>query len=167
MYIKKFDKGEFIVTFVVFLWIFVVNVAAVIIGIESWPMFFVAILFFLLGNDTKQIPKILCGAVLGLILAVMLAVGLQILAPSMGILGAFALLIFIILAIIILGGTVLPVACNNCAFAYLTIAAIRIEEFTFGGILNNFLVLIIGGAIILGGALLCMNFTIKALTPKS
>lgn len=40
---------------------------------------------------------------------------------------------------------------NPYAFAYLTIAAIDIWNLTFSDILNNLIMLYVGGAIILGG----------------
>ncbi|MDR1539228.1 MAG: hypothetical protein LBU32_14765 [Clostridiales bacterium] len=167
MYFKKTSKGEIIVCSCIMLWIFIVNIISVIMSLVSWPLFFVTILFFLLGMDKKNIAQIFCGGALGLILALGLAVGLNALAPAIGILPAFAILIFLALAIIIIGGAVAPVCCNNIAFAYLTAATISIEKISPGSILNNLLVLIIGGAIILAGSILAYQLGIKLVTPKT
>jgi hypothetical protein len=174
MNFKKATKPELIVTSCVLLWIFIVNVACVIFGITSWPMFFVTIFFFLLGMDKKNIPSIFFGGALGLVLALLLAIGLGVFGGSLGV---FAILIFIELAIIILGGTVAPVCCNNIAFAYLTAATINLGKAVYGAsgtaidplgaMLNNLLVFIVGGAIILGGSLLALGLGMKIVTPKA
>ena len=57
------------------------------------------------------------------------------------------------LAVIILGGTVCPVACNNVAFAYLTVATVNFEAITPALIGYQMAVFWVGGAIILGGSL--------------
>ena len=69
--------------------------------------------FFALGADKKNIPSIFAGGSLGLLAALGLHAGTFGLAPSLGALGAFSLSIGVVLAVIILGGTVCPVACNN------------------------------------------------------
>jgi hypothetical protein len=173
MHFKKATKPELIVTSCILLWIFIVNVACVILRVNSWPMFFVTIFFFLLGGDKKNIPTIFCGGALGLLLALLLAVGLAAFGEG---LGAFAVIIFIELAIIILGGTVAPLFCNNIAFAYLTAATIHLGKTVYNGealvdplqgLLMNFVVLIVGGAIILGGSLLAYGIGVKLATPKA
>ncbi|MDR1638937.1 MAG: hypothetical protein LBC41_02970 [Clostridiales bacterium] len=166
MNFKKATKPELIVTSCVLLWIFIVNVACVMFGIVSWPMFFVTIIFFLLGMDQKNILSIFCGGALGLVLALLLALGLGVFGAG---LGSFAILIFIELAIIILGGTVAPVCCNNIAFAYLTAATINLGTSAnpIGDMLNNLLVFIVGGAIILAGSLFALKIGMKIVTPKA
>jgi hypothetical protein len=167
MFFKKATKPEVVVSFCIFVWIFIVNVAALALNIVSWPLFFVTIFYFILGNDKKNIPSIFCGGVLGLVLALLLALGLNGLAPAIGVLPAFAILIFIELGLIIMGGTICPLFCNNIAFAYLTAATIVFGNVNPISILNNLLVLIIGGAIILGGSLLAFNIGVKLVTPKA
>lgn len=156
-YFKKPHKEELIVTAAVLIWIFIVNLAAVVLIGTSWPMFLVTIFFFALGADIKNIPNIFAGGTLGLVAAYGLAAGLAVLSPIIGSMQAFALLIGLILTVIILGGVVCPVACNNVAFAYLTAATIHIEGVTLGSTGYDLLVLWIGGAIILGGSLAAMK----------
>ena len=61
------------------------------------------------------------------------------------------------LAVIILGGTVCPVACNNVAFAYLTVATVNFEAITPAVIGYQMVVFWVGGAIILGGSLVAAS----------
>ncbi len=150
---QKPSRHQFIVTSCVLVWIFIVNVAAIALGIAGWPLFFVTIFFFALGADMKNVPSIFVGGTLGLIAALGLHAGTFGLAPSLGLLGAFSVSIAIVLAVIILGGTVCPVACNNVAFAYLTVATVNFEAITPALIGYQMAVFWVGGAIILGGSL--------------
>lgn len=150
---QKPDRHHVIVTASVLVWIFIVNVAAVALGIAGWPLYFVTIFFFALGADMKNIPMIFAGGTLGLVAALALYAGTFGLAPYMGLLGAFALSIGVILTVIILGGTVCPVVCNNAAFAYLTVATVNFEEITPALIGYQMAVFWVGGIVILGGSL--------------
>ena len=150
---QKPDRHHFIVTSCVLVWIFIVNVAAIALGIAGWPLFFVTIFFFALGADMKNVPSIFAGGTLGLLAALGLHAGTFGLAPALGLLGAFSVSIGIVLAVIILGGTVCPVACNNVAFAYLTVATVNFEAITPALIGYQMAVFWLGGAVILGGAL--------------
>ena len=149
----KPTRHQVIVTSCVLAWIFLVNVAAVALGITAWALYFVTIFFFALGADKKNIPSIFAGGSLGLLAALGLHAGTFGLAPSLGALGAFSLSIGVVLAVIILGGTVCPVACNNVAFAYLTVATVNFEAITPAVIGYQMVVFWVGGAIILGGSL--------------
>ena len=103
---QKPSRHQFIVTSCVLVWIFIVNVAAVALGIAGWPLFFVTIFFFALGADMKNVPSIFAGGTLGLIAALGLHAGTFGLAPSLGLLGAFSVSIAIVLAVIILGNII-------------------------------------------------------------
>ena len=150
---QKPSRHQFIVTACVLVWIFIVNVAAIALGVTGWPLYFVTIFFFALGADMKNVPSIFAGGTLGLVAALGLHAGTFGLAPSLGLLGAFSVSIAIVLAVIILGGTVCPVACNNVAFAYLTVATVNFEAITPALIGYQMAVFWVGGAIILGGTL--------------
>ena len=150
---QKPNRHQVIVTTCVLIWIFIVNVAAIALGVTGWPLYFVTIFFFALGADMKNVPSLFAGGTLGLIAALGLHAGTFGLAPSLGLLGAFSVSIAIVLAVIILGGTVCPVACNNVAFAYLTVATVNFEAITPAVIGYQMVVFWVGGAIILGGSL--------------
>ena len=150
---QKPNRHQVIVTTCVLIWIFIVNVAAIALGVTGWPLYFVTIFFFALGADMKNVPSIFAGGTLGLIAALGLHAGTFGLAPSLGLLGAFSVSIAIVLAVIILGGTVCPVACNNVAFAYLTVATVTTEPIPPADIGYPRAVAWVGGAIILGGSL--------------
>ena len=151
----------------VLVWIFIVNVAAIALGVAGWPLYFVTIFFFALGADMKNVPSIFAGGTLGLLAALGLHAGTFGLAPSLGLLGAFSVSIGIVLAVIILGGTVCPVACNNVAFAYLTVATVNFEAITPAVIGYQMAVFWIGGAIILGGSLAAATLGGKLAGPHA
>lgn len=150
---KKTNENEIIILSIVCFWIFVVNIAGAVLGLTGWPMYFVPIFFFIQGADVKKIPSIFIGATLGLAAAYFLVTGLHAFTPVIGLVPAFIILIAIVLAVIIVGGSVLPIACNNVAFGYLTACTINLESITFSSICNNILVLYIGGGIMLAGAI--------------
>ena len=153
---QKPNRHQVIVTTCVLIWIFIVNVAAIALGVTGWPLYFVTIFFFALGADMKNVPSIFAGGTLGLIAALG-----STRAPLPGALpgaaGAFSVSIAIVLAVIILGGTVCPVACNNVAFAYLTVATVNFEAITPAVIGYQMVVFWVGGAIILGGSLVAAS----------
>lgn len=162
---KKTNKAELTITSCIFVWILIVNIIAGALGLVSWPMFFVTIFFFTMGADPKNIPSIFIGGTIGLAFAYLLALGLDKLTPIIGLYATFLPLITIVLGVIIIGGTVWPVGFNNIAFAYLTVAAINIFELKLSDILNNLVMLYVGGGIILGGVVL-MNMLGGKLVAK-
>jgi hypothetical protein len=208
-YFKKPDKGTVLVTGAVFLWVFVVNVSSVSFifpaidrvltasgkffpnvynsfSTPTWPMFFVTILYFVMGNDPKRIPEILCGGVFGFLMDLLLFWAIwQLMAQSAVFRGepgllefhyAFIPVIFVILGLIIMGGTVCPLIFNNAAFTYLIAGSISIGKFYYtpDGIQlyareigNNFLVFLIGGGIFLAGCILIQKLLIQWLTAQA
>ena len=88
---QKPDRHHLIVTSAVLVWIFIVNVAAVALGIAGWPLFFVTIFFFALGADMKNIPSIFVGGTLGLVAALALYMGTFGLASSLAATGLLIL----------------------------------------------------------------------------
>lgn len=164
---KKAKKEEVFVSFFVFLWILFANIAAVALQIQSWPMFFVMVFFVIMKSDVKKIPDIFVGGAVGLLAAVGLKYGLSALTPLIGDFGAFILLISVILGVIIIGNNFCPVAFNNIAFGYLAVATIHLEELTFSSVVNNLLVLFIGGGIVIAGAIFITKMCIRFLVKRS
>lgn len=165
MYLKKPNKGELIVMTAILVWFVIVNIIAVIMGIVGWPMFFVTIFFFTLHSDMKQVPNIFCGGTMGLLMAYALKIGLEVFTPMIGDLAAFTLVITLILGLILIGGTFAPVVFNNVAFAYMTVATTSLHTMTFASIMNNILVLLVGGGLILAGTLGFMKVVMNMM-PK-
>jgi hypothetical protein len=208
-FFKKPDMGTVIVTGGVFIWVFIVNILCVsfifpaidvvlsasgkfypntynAFSTPTWPMFFVTILYFIMGNDTKRIPEILFGGLFGFLMNLLLFLATwQLMGQSAVFRGepgllefkyAFIPVIFVILGVIILGGTVCPVVCNNAAFAYLIAGSISIGKFYYtpNGIElyareigNNVLVFLIGGGIFLLGCILIQKLLIGWLTAQA
>lgn len=152
--IKHPSKAEIISSIAILFWIFIVNIGALVFTtLPAWPMFFVTIFFFTMGADVKNIPSIFLSGLAGIVFAWSLIKLLAVMAPIMGEFPATAILLFAVLAIIIVSGNFLPGVFNNIAFAYLTICAIDmsiVEERFLGWMAMH----LVGGAIILGGALL-------------
>ncbi|MDR2833400.1 MAG: hypothetical protein LBV67_06775 [Streptococcaceae bacterium] len=171
-YFKKADKTEIIINSCVAVFMTIINVAASYLGVIGWPMWFVTISFFLMNGDLKKAPHVFVGGTLGIFLSWGLVSGLNFLTPILGPVPAFALLIFIVLFAIIVGGSWVPVAFNNIAFAYLTVATVTLTQKANGlalhptmtniqVVIDELLVLFVGGAIILGGALLFIKIGTK------
>lgn len=208
-YFKKPDKGTVLVTGAVFLWVFIVNILCVsfifpaidtiltasgkfypnvynTFSTPTWPMFFVTILYFIMGNDPKRAPEIFFGGLFGFLMTLLLFwTTWQLMGQSAvfrgepGILEfkyAYIPVIFVILGLIIMGGTVCPVICNNASFAYLVASSISIGKFYYAPngmelyareIGNNVLVFLVGGGIFLIGCILIQKMLIKWLTAQA
>lgn len=153
MAVRKPSKQELVTSIGIFIWILLVNIAAPLItSVPPWPMFFVTIFFFTLGGDPKNISMIFASGFVGLFSTFVLFKLLGVFAPTFGELPTTLVILTFILGLIIIGGCYFPICLNNITFAYLTIATINPEiiESHFVGWTLMFL---IGGAIILGGAL--------------
>lgn len=156
---KKTNKESLITSTVILFWIFLVNVVApMLTSVPTWPMYFVTIFFFTMGGDKKNIAMIFLSGALGIIFAYALIHIATALMPFTGEALAVPIILFIILALVIVGGEVLPIVFNNITFAYLTIATIDITK--IDTLLTHWLLMLfIGGGIILCGALLCIKVT--------
>lgn len=208
-YFKKPDKGTVLVTGAIFLWVFIANVSCVSFifpvidkaltasgkffpnvynsfSTPTWPMFFVTILYFIMGNNPKKSLEIFCGGLFGFLMTLLLFWATwQLMGQSAVFRGepgllefkyAFIPVIFVILGVIIMGGTVCPLVFNNAAFTYLIAGSISIGKFYYtpNGIElytreigNNVLVFLIGGGIFLGGCMLIQKLLIQWLTAQA
>ena len=150
--LRKATGQEVFVSSFVFIWIFIVNIAApMITSAPTWPMYFVTIFFFTMGGDVKKISSIFLSGAMGIFFAWMLLKAILVMAPVTGEATAVAILLFIILGLVIVGGNYCPDIFNNITFAYLTIATINIEiveSYAIRWVLMH----LIGGGIILTGA---------------
>jgi hypothetical protein len=165
---NKPDKVELKIRIGLFLWVFVMNIAAPVLVPQypAWPMWIASIYYFTAGMTLKAAKEAFCGGLAGLIAAYALGAGLMILAPSLGLFRVLAIGLFIVLGLIIVGGAYVPVVLNNAAFAYLTIATINIE--TIGtNFLSYVLMLIVGGGILVGGCLFIVQKVITSETKKA
>jgi hypothetical protein len=208
-YFKKPDKGTVLVTGAIFLWVFIVNMASVSFifpeinelltasgkffpnmpnsfSTPTWPMFFVTILYFIMGNDVKKIPEIFFGGLFGLLMCLALFwVTWQLMGQSAVFRGepgllefkyAYIPVIFVVLGIIIMGGTFCPLIFNNSAFTYLIAGTISLGKFYYAPngmelfareIGNNLLVFLIGGGIFLVGCIVIQKLMIQWLTAQA
>ncbi|MFV0497614.1 MAG: hypothetical protein ACK5L0_05535 [Candidatus Fimivivens sp.] len=164
---KKVSTQQLVTSIGILFWIFTVNVVALVLlpGVPAWPMFFITIFFFTLGADTKNIASIFVSGLTGIVSAWALIKLLALLGPVMGEFPAMLLLLFLVLALIIVGGNYFPLVFNNITFAYLTVAAIdlTIVETT---IVEWVAMHLLGGTIILVGALAISILVGKMLPSK-
>ncbi|HZK87066.1 MAG TPA: hypothetical protein VFC40_03800, partial [Syntrophomonas sp.] len=95
------------------------------LGIEhTWPAFLIMISFFMTGANVKNLPNIFIGSITGLILAFVLLIAA---APTMEALGAtfgLLVLVWIVVFLIVFCKEFVPMAFNDFAFIYFTIALI-------------------------------------------
>lgn len=158
---KKADKQSIIVTSVIFVWIFAVNIVApMLTTMHTWPMFFVTIFFFALGGDKKNIATIFLSGIVGILFAFGLILFAVAAGPVIGERLAVAIALFVILGLVIVGGNFFPMIFNNITFAYLTIATIDAEQ-AMSNTIPWILMLLIGGGVILAGSLISLNMTAK------
>ena len=150
---RTVSKQQLVTSIVILFWIFAVNVLSMLLlpDVPAWPMFFVTIFFFCMGGETCKVPDIFVGGLTGIVSAWGLIELLALLSPIVGETIATFLLLFFVLALIIVGGNYLPVAFNNVAFAYLTVAAIDLTIIE-SSVVNWLAMHLVGGTIILGGA---------------
>jgi hypothetical protein len=152
----------------------------------AWPMFFVTILYFIMGNNPKRAPEIFCGGLVGLAMALLLFWGSWQLMGQTAVFNgrpglmefkyAFIPVIFVVLALIIMGGTVCPLIFNNASFTYLIAGSISTAKFYHipdgvrlyaREIGNNALVFLIGGGIFLAGCILIQKLVIQWLAART
>lgn len=164
--LKKASKKEIVTSVGILFWIFLVNIVTpMVTSAPPWPMFFVTIFFFTLGGDVKQILSIFLSGLIGICISFIVIKLLGLLTPIIGGTAAMAILLFVVLALIIVGGSFFPLFFNNITFAYLTICTIdlAIIETSF---INWLLMFLIGGAIILAGALVIAATVEKLFAEK-
>lgn len=163
---KRANKYEVVPAIFVFLWIFLLNVVSIAFlqGIDAWPMYFVTIFFFVMGGDKKNIPSIFGGALTGIVFTWLMCRFLVSFMPELGQFYCLVIALFVILGLIIIGGSFCPVLLNNITFAYLTITTIVFDvEVIFSKTVPWIIMLFVGGAIILIGALLILNSVSKLM----
>lgn len=148
-------------------WIIVTLVFLGAFGIHSgWPAFLALPLFFLVGgSDMKQLANVFVGGAAGLIISagVAPAIGIGMMKMGLGLTPATLLVVFLLVALIVgLGGAV-PLVFNNFNLVYFTVALIFVGKPEFQ-LVQWLTTLVLGGAIFVGGTLLCMNFILPRLT---
>ena len=97
---------------------------------QVWPAALVVLFFFLGHADTKNIPNIFVGGVVGLLMAAALPACVGFLAPTLGLKAAIYVMVGVMVFAIIALGDVLDIAFNDYNFAYFTIALIFHEQLT-------------------------------------
>lgn len=164
---EKASKQQVVTSIFIWLWIFIINISTPLItSAPPWPMYFVTIFFFLLGGDPKKIKSIYLSGIVGICGTYITLQLLKVLGPIIGMVPALLILLLIVLGLIIVGGNFFPLFFNNMTFAFLTVCTINFEiiESSF---VNWILMFLIGGTIILGGALLIAVLVGKRFEKKA
>lgn len=146
----------------------------------GWPAYLTLPLFFLAGNNPKDLPKLFVGGACGIILAALFFVLYAILTPVLGAQLAPLLIIFVLMVLIIGLGNAVPIVFNNFNLAYFTaaigfytvfygIAAVTKTPYALGPeTLKMVLVMLVGGAFFSGGVLLFATKGLpKLMMPKN
>lgn len=149
---QKVPKEQFIFRGCVATWIMIVNTVLIVKHIPfTWTIFFANIFFFMLGADVKKWKEILFGGIFGIAAAWLAVTGIHTLAPIVGELPAVLISCGSLVYFILLMGPVLPVICNDVAFAYFTIAMIDVGT-VIQNTIPSIIVFVIGGVVMVGGA---------------
>lgn len=163
------------------LWLILTMILMTAFKIElGWPAYLSLPLFFLAGNNPKQLPHLFVGGACGIIFAALFFVLYGILTPVMGAHVAPLLIVFVFMVLIIGLGNAVPIVFNNFNLTYFTVA---IGFYTvFYGIaavtgtpyallaetLKMVAVMIIGGLFFTGGVLYFVGKILpKLLMPKA
>jgi hypothetical protein len=145
----------------------------------GWPAYLTLPLFFLAGNDAKQLLNLFVGGAVGIILAACFFPIYAMLTPALGAQLTPLVIIFIIIFLIIALGNAVPMVFNNFNLVYFT-AAIGFYTIFYGiaavtktpyalvpETLKMVVVMIVGGAFFTGGTLLFIQKAIpKLMAPK-
>jgi len=148
---KGFKKKTLIAAVIVAAWLCVTIVVLGIFKIHHvWPALLTLLFFFEKGGDVKNLPNIFVGAVVGLLLAALVPIAVEAIAPTVGVLGGSLIVVFILVFLIIALGDIAHMFFNNYAFVYFTIALIfGKEQLT----VQWLIVLVAGGIFFTGGVL--------------
>lgn len=146
----------------------------------GWSAYLTLPLFFLAGNDPKQLLNLFVGGAVGIILAACFFPIFAMLTPALGAQLTPLVIIFIIIFLIIALGNAVPMVFNNFNLVYFT-AAIGFYTIFYGiaavtktpyalvpETLKMVVVMIVGGLFFTGGTLLFIQKAIpKLMTPKN
>jgi hypothetical protein len=139
--------------------IVLIAVAELLLGylnLPEWPAFVALILFFIEHMDVKKVPNILVGAAVGIAFIILAPYGIGLLAHPLGAQwGQLTYILLVVYAIVAFGET-LPLLFNNYAFMFLTISAVALEGPKPAPWVWMAMV-VIGGGILIGGALLIIR----------
>jgi hypothetical protein len=107
-----------------------ITIAEVVAGafhLPAWPAFMAMIFFFVEHMDSKKVPQILVGAVVGVACILLAGPVVRALVPLVGLEAARLVFILGIVFAIVAFGEMLPLVFNNYAFMYLTVTALAME----------------------------------------
>jgi hypothetical protein len=152
----KPEKNKLIETGILTIWFFSMTIGcSFFTDVPMWPMFFVTISYYM-NPDKKRIPSIFLGAFTGITASYVLVKGSEFLSEIIGESLAVSIVLLLVLAVILMGGSVCPLMFNNTAFAYLTIGTIhmyQVPDLAVGWII----MLLFGGGAALGGSFVLLG----------
>lgn len=125
---------------------------------ELWATFFCVIMFAIYQKNTKKIPEILCGAVVGVWLAWGMVMLIQCVKPIAGDFWSTYGVLFLGVYLIAVGGVLMPMFVNITAFVYLTAA---LSTGVSSAPLEATQLIIFGGGLVLFGDLVLMRLLAK------
>jgi len=154
----RFKKVTIVAALVISVWLCVTLFGLNSFGIhDSWPAFLVLLFFFESGAKTEKLKSIFLGAAVGLLVALCLFKGVELLAPTLGLQMSIFVMVFLSVFLLIALGDISHVLFNNYAFCYFTVALIYQQQAT----IQWLLVLFLGGGFFVGAVILSLNKLLK------
>ncbi len=166
----KFNKERLIFGCLLVLLVVVFSLFFEHFHLPSWPAFMVMIFFIENHMDTKKVPHIIAGGILGvlsiIIVHIFSLIMVGILPESLAILLYVCAFIFAIVAF----GEMFPIVFNNYAFMFFLVAGVAAEAAKAAGVAPNpslwiSITLILGGALV-GGVLGIIKLMTILFAPK-
>lgn len=162
---KGISKQRIITGLIVAIWLSITLFILELFGIHSgWPAFLTLMFFTLSGGKTDSLKSIFIGGTVGLLVARLLVVGVELLMTiGIGMQAGIFIMVFIAVFLLIVLEDLSHTLFNSYSFAYFTIALIPTEQAT----LEWLLVLYLGGALFVGGVIFTLRYLKKLELKRS
>jgi len=146
------SKHRLITGLIVAVWLCLTLFLLGIFGTHSgWPAFLVLMFFTLAGGKTQVLKPIFIGGTVGLLIAKVLIIGVDVLIPrGVGAQVAIYIMVFITVFLLVILEDLSHTLFNSYSFAYFTVALVPKEQATVEWLIALYL----GGAFFTGGVII-------------
>lgn len=161
---KGISKHRMITGLIVATWLCLTLFLLELVGIHSgWPAFLTLMFFTLSGGKKEKLKDIFLGGAAGLLMARVLAIGVEILVPmGIGMQPAIFIMVFITVFLLIILEDISHMLFNSYSFAYFTVALVPDQQATIEWLITLF----IGGAFFVGGVIMISRSLAKMRAAK-
>lgn len=149
---KGISKHRLTTGLIVAIWLCVTLFLLETVGIHSgWPAFLTLMFFTLSGGKMEKLKDIFLGGAVGLIMARLLVVGVELLVP-MGIAMRLSIfiMVFVTVFLLVILEDISHMIFNSYSFGYFTVALVPAQQATIEWLITLF----VGGAFFMGGVIL-------------